>query len=50
VPGTFLGLHGSFLGSTWLSTGHPLTAVKFPAGAPPPLAGVPTGQSTAANR
>jgi hypothetical protein len=37
LPGTFLGLHGSFLGGTWLSRGHPLTAVKFPAGAPPLL-------------
>jgi hypothetical protein len=34
LPGTFLGSHGSFLGSTWLSPSHPLTAVKFPAGAP----------------
>jgi hypothetical protein len=36
--------------STWLSPGPSLTAVELPAGAPPPLAGVLTGRSTATNR
>jgi hypothetical protein len=50
LPGTFPGSHGSSPCSTWLSPGPSLTAVELPAGAPPPLAGVPTGRSTAANR
>jgi hypothetical protein len=49
LPGTFPGSHGSFLGSTWLSQALSFTAVELLAGAPP-LAGVPTGQSTTTNR
>jgi hypothetical protein len=51
LPSAFSGSHGSSPCSTWLSPGPALTAVRFPAGAPPPpLAGDFLGRSTATNR
>jgi hypothetical protein len=49
LPSTFSGSHGSSPRSTWLSPGPSLTAVQFPAGAPPLLRHRP-GRSAATNR
>jgi hypothetical protein len=47
---TFPRPHGSSPCSMWLSPALTLTAVRVPAGAPPPLAGDLSGQTTAANQ